>query len=116
MARFGRVPTSRRETMKIKQACAVGLVAAALGAGVAAPALAATTVIIGTPPPAVLVEPAGPPRHGQVWVPGYWRWNGNKHVWVKGHYITARHGYRYVPDQWAEVNGRWVYHPGHWAH
>ncbi|MEP6942176.1 MAG: hypothetical protein ABI981_04535 [Betaproteobacteria bacterium] len=101
--------------MKIKNVCAVTLVAAALGAGLAAPALAAVTVTVGTPPPAVLVEPVPAVRHGHVWVPGYWRWNGNKHVWVKGHHVAARHGYRYVPDQWAEVNGRWVYHPGHWA-
>ncbi len=31
----------------------------------------------GMPPPAVRYEPLPPPRQSQVWVRGYWAWDGN---------------------------------------
>lgn len=92
------------------------LIAASVAAAPTSAVLAASVDIsIGTPPPAVLVEPVPPARKGYVWIPGYWRWNGVSHVWVKGHWAGARHGYHYVPEAWANVNGRWVFHPGYWA-
>ena len=39
-------------------------------------------VQIAPPPPRVEVVPA--PRVGYVWAPGYWRWNGHRHVWING--------------------------------
>ena len=102
--------------MNLKHAFAATLLVTAIGVAVINPAFAASVNIsIGTPPPAVLVEPVPPPRAGYVWVPGYWRWNGVSHVWVKGRWAAVRRGYHYVPEQWVEVNGRWVFHPGHWA-
>jgi hypothetical protein len=102
--------------MKLIHAFAVTLVAISIGAAVTSPAYAASVDIsISTPPPAVLVEPVPPPHKGYVWVPGYWRWNGVSHVWVKGHSVAVRRGYHYVPEQWVEGNGRWTFHPGHWA-
>ncbi len=89
-----------------------GLVAAAAPSAVFA---ASVDISIGTPPPAVLVEPVPPPRKGYVWVTGYWRWNGLSHVWVRGHWAGARHGYHYVPETWVNAGGRWVFHPGYWA-
>jgi hypothetical protein len=100
--------------MKLKASIAAALVASTM-VGTAVVPVHAATVYIGTPPPAVLVEPVPPPRGGYVWAPGYWRWNGAHHVWVQGHWIVARHGYHYVPDEWVAVNGRWVFRPGHWV-
>ena len=39
-------------------------------------------VMIGTPPPAPVYEVVPAPRHGYVWAPGYYRWEGNRHVWT----------------------------------
>jgi hypothetical protein len=36
----------------------------------------------GTPPPAVRYEPLPPPRPSQIWVRGYWAWDGNDYRWV----------------------------------
>jgi hypothetical protein len=58
-----------------------------------------TVVYRQPPPPTVVVErgpyPAPPPRvehrpppppYGVVWVQGHWRWNGQRWVWIPGHY------------------------------
>ena len=56
---------------------------------VSTPAIARSEIYvnIGPPPPVVEVVPA--PRPGYVWAPGYWGWNGHKHVWAKGHWKRA---------------------------
>jgi WXXGXW repeat (2 copies) len=43
------------------------------------------------PPPARLIV-APPPRFGYVWAPGYWRWEGGRHIWHRGCWIRERHG------------------------
>jgi len=65
------------------------------------------------PPPLVEVRPAGPP--GGVWIPGYWHWNGSRHVWISGRWSAARAGMRWEPDHWVHAGrgyrlerGRWV--------
>jgi hypothetical protein len=79
------------------------------------PAMARVDVDINIGPPPAVVEVVPPPRHGYVWAPGYWRWNGGKHIWAKGHWVRERHGRHWVPDQWVERGGRWHFVPGHWA-
>ena len=73
---------------------------------------------IGTPPPPAQVEVVPEPRPGYVWAPGYWAWDGGRHVWREGHWIGARRGYHWVPDRWTEYQGpkssRWHYNAGHW--
>jgi len=98
------------------------------GASVALPALAATLFLgfaapasaIGIdiqiapppPPPNVIIPP---PRMGFVWAPGYWRWNGRRHVWVAGHWLRARPGWHWVPEHWVEHRGHYRFVRGHWA-
>jgi hypothetical protein len=85
-----------------------------------APAYAAVNFSFGVevapPPPQVEVVPA--PRPGYIWAPGYWNWEGGRHVWVDGRWVGERRGYAYVPDHWVEYNdghGRhWHREPGHW--
>ena len=49
---------------------------------------ASAQMLQGTPaPPAVRVDPRpARPSPWHMWVPGYWRWEGQGHVWIPGHY------------------------------
>jgi hypothetical protein len=53
-------------------------------------------------------------RPGYVWVGGYWRWTGVRHVWVAGYRVPARPGYRYVPARWVHAGPAWRFHQGYW--
>lgn len=83
---------------------------------VPAPALAQVDVniVIGSPPPPVRWEAAPHPRRGYVWAPGYWDWNGHRHVWVGGQWLAERPGYAYAPPRWVEYGGRWRYEQARW--
>jgi YXWGXW repeat-containing protein len=72
-------------------------------------------VEIGVPPPVAVVETAPPLRSGYVYAPGYWAWNGDRHVWVRGRTIIERPGYSWVADRWEPVSGRYRFVPGYWA-
>ena len=104
--------------MKIKSILCVSLLT--LGAGLMAPmspvqAQAYVNVQIGQPPPP-RYEVVPPPRRGFVWAPGYWRWDGRRHVWMTGSWIRARPGYRYVPPRWERgPRGDWQFRPNQWA-
>jgi hypothetical protein len=73
-------------------------------------------VSIGVPPPAPIYEAVPAPRMGYVWAPGYYRWDGGRHVWMAGHWMEERRGYHWVPDRWARVDGGWRHDHGHWDH
>ena len=47
-----------------------------------AAAQASLNVVIGVPPPAPVYEVVPAPRAGYVWAPGYYRWEGGRHVWT----------------------------------
>ena len=88
--------------------------------GVAAPVSAAPNlrfgIEIGPPPVPLEVVPA--PRGGFVWAPGYWSWDGGRHVWIEGRWIPERRGYYWVPERWEnhwEARGaHWHFAPGRW--
>ena len=46
------------------------------------PAAAQGINTFGTPPPAPVYEVVPAPRAGYVWAPGYYRWDGDRHVWT----------------------------------
>jgi hypothetical protein len=110
-----RLGINRRAALKRALA---GLVLPTVGAtmlmGSAAPAFAAAgiEIAVAPPPPRVVVVP--PPRPGFVWAPGYYRWDGHRHVWVDGHFIRERRGSHWVPERWDEHHGRYHFVPGHW--
>jgi hypothetical protein len=92
------------------------LVAAGMFGAAAAPtaSLAAVDVQLNYGPPAPRYEAVPPPRHGYVWAPGHWQWDGHRHVWSEGHWLRAREGYVYHAPQWREHNGRWSYQASRW--
>ncbi len=103
----------------LQRAVATGLLMAALSCGAIAfpaPAIARTVVgvSIGVAPPPVRVEHVHV-RAGYVLAPGYWRWNGRRHVWVGGRAIVARPGYRYVGAGWVHAGPHWHFRRGGWV-
>jgi hypothetical protein len=77
-------------------------------------AQAAIGIDIDVAPPAPRVEVVPAPRHGFVWAPGYWRWNGHAHAWHNGYWIKERPGYHWVPDAWVGNGPHYHYARGHW--
>jgi len=73
------------------------------------------TISSGMPPPPVMrYEPVPVARPGQVWVQGYWDWNGGGYVWMPGHWVVARAGYMYVQPAWREGPHGWDLRRGGW--
>lgn len=88
---------------------------------VAAPALAQLQaevyVPVAPPPPRVEVVPVLPAERVEVerWQPGHWRWSGDEHVWVEGHYVSRpRPRAEWIPGRWEQRPRGWVYIDGHW--
>ena len=88
---------------------------AAVALAAPGPAQARTDVSITVGPPARIYEPAPPPRPGYVWAPGYWDWNGHRHVWHRGNWQHERAGYRWEPHHWAQHGDHWTLERGRWS-
>lgn len=69
-------------------------------------------------PPTPIYEAVPPaPGPGYYWVAGYWRWNGYRYVWVRGHYAYPPYaGVIWHPGHWAHNAYGWHWVPGHWGH
>ncbi|MGH8220099.1 MAG: YXWGXW repeat-containing protein [Steroidobacteraceae bacterium] len=83
--------------------------------GSIAPASAAIGIDVQIAPPPARTIVVPPPRAGFLWGPGYWRWNGRRHVWVEGRWLRARPGFHWVPEHWVARRGRYHFVRGHWA-
>jgi hypothetical protein len=81
----------------------------------ARPAYAGAVVTVA--PPAPQVEVVGvAPQAGFIWFPGYWGWDGSRHVWHAGYWGAGRAGYHWVPHRWVEgPHGGYHMVEGHWA-
>ena len=97
--------------MLIKSALAATVAAALSFAAVPSHAV----VWVGIAPPALQVEVTPEARPGYLWVPGYWNWEGRRHVWVAGSWERERPGYAYAPPTWVEEGGRWRFETARWA-
>ena len=77
---------------------------------------ASADVVIRVGPPRAIVERRGPPPGaGYVWVQGYHRWDGERHVWVEGRWDRPPHPHaRWEAHRWAKRRGGWVLIEGHW--
>jgi hypothetical protein len=78
------------------------------------PAEPEVTVPTPPPPPVVEVRPPQPPK--AVWIPGYWHWNGRRHVWVGGRWSAPKPGMKWQPDHWEHTGRGWHMVHGHWSH
>jgi len=76
----------------------------------------AQQIIVRMPPPPIIVERPGPaPEPGFVWISGYQRWDGDRYVWVPGHYERPPHEHGvWVGHRWAHRGGHWAFVEGHW--
>lgn len=88
---------------------------AATAAPLTSMAAARVDLFVGVAPPAPLVERVPPPRHGYVWAPGHWEWNGYRHVWAAGYWVAERPGYAYTAPAWVQSGGGWYLQPERWA-
>ncbi|NUU03492.1 YXWGXW repeat-containing protein [Herbaspirillum robiniae] len=100
----------------MKKIILASILAAAVSGAIlpAAQAQVSVNINIGTPPPPPRVERLPPPRHGYVWVPGYWDWNGHAHVWRGGRWVRERRGYVYAQPAWREGPRGWELDRGGW--
>ncbi|CAN5346593.1 hypothetical protein BH11PSE11_BH11PSE11_33140 [soil metagenome] len=69
---------------------------------------------VGDAPPPSRVEAIPPALAGYVWAPGYWNWNGSRHVWTAGHWERARSGQLYEPAAWRQEGKQWKLKKGEW--
>jgi hypothetical protein len=95
---------------------AVLIGAAAFAPAQADAAIRAEVVIAHKAPPAPLREAVPAARRGCDWVPGYWDWNGRRHVWVAGHFERVRPGYAYQRPEWRHDRQGWHLDRGGWRH
>jgi hypothetical protein len=106
-------------TMMIRTLALIGL----LGFGTAAtvytlPAEARTYIGINlgyAPPPPPPRYERVVAREGYVWAPGYWRWNGRRHVWINGYWMRGRPDYNWVGPRWEPYGHRARFHAGYWG-
>jgi hypothetical protein len=68
------------------------------------------------PPPRRSEERPPPPERGQVWIRGYWGWDGTQHVWAPGHWEAGRPGWVWAPGRWERHGHHWRWQPGRWRH
>ena len=85
-------------------------------ASTAGTALAQINVNISLAPPAPQFETMPATAPGYVWAPGYWAWNNDRYLWVRGRSIPHRAGYRWEPDRWDQRNGNYYRSAGRWEH
>jgi hypothetical protein len=74
----------------------------------------AVVIDVDVAPPPVQVETVPGARVGFVWAPGYWRWDGGRHVWVGGRWMHERRGYHWVSETWVQAGPHWHFQRGHW--
>src|SRR5512140_896305 len=89
------------------------IVASTLGAFPLA-ASADRVIVVDEAPPPLRHEVVPAPRHGHVWVPGYWDWRHGRYVWVRGHLEREHRGMYWHPHRWVQHEGRWEFERGHW--
>jgi len=87
----------------------------ALALGFAFNVAAAEVVVRVAPPRAVIEHRSARPGRDYVWINGYHRWDGNRHVWVEGRWERPPHARaRWVQHRWVHRRDGWVFVEGHW--
>jgi hypothetical protein len=81
------------------------------GVGVGEPT---TEYVSGMPPDPLYEQEPPSPGDGEVWIDGYWHWNGEEWVWVGGRWEQEQEGYVYVEPYYNYIGGAYLYTPGYW--
>lgn len=83
--------------------------------GMAAYAQDSGPIVDQAPPsdPVYEVKPGN--RAGHYLAPGYWRWEGTRHIWTPSRWVPDRPGYSWVPDGWEQRGNKWHFVKGYWA-
>jgi len=78
--------------------------------------VSAEDVVVRVAPPHAVVEHRSPrPGRDYVWIPGYHRWDGHRHVWVEGRWERPPHPHaHWVKHRWVKRHDGWVLMEGHW--
>jgi hypothetical protein len=67
-------------------------------------------------PPAPVAETVPPaPYVDSYWIPGHWRWEGDRFLWTNGHWEQSRPNMLYHNAYWSNEHGGWIFHPGQWV-
>jgi hypothetical protein len=102
---------NRRAPLKLLSATALLALSACV---VTPPRVVLPTVTVAPPPPRVEVI-GTPPGHDFFWLPGYWGWQGDRHVWNAGRWEQHRPGEHWVPHRWErDERGGWRMNEGRW--
>jgi len=99
--------------MKLRRVAQSLLLSLTLATGAVALAQVSFSINVGPPPPIDEVVPMMP--QGYVWAPGYWAWNHDQHIWIRGRSMVQRTGYRWEPDRWEQRGNGYYRQPGSWA-
>lgn len=68
------------------------------------------------PPPPQPESHGAPPTPGEQWVPGFWGWNGHRHIWNPGHWSAPpQPGMTWEAPKWENRSGRWAFEEGRWV-
>ena len=70
-------------------------------------------VVTTRPAAPVIVQPVSP-YPGAVWIPGEYRWRGNRYVYINPHYARPRHGRVWISGGWVATRGGYVWRSGYW--
>ena len=91
------------------------LLASTLAAAPACATSAHGRIYVRTGPPAPIAAQRVAPRRGYVWVPGYYRWDGRRYVWIAGEYVRPpRARAVWVPGRWSRDRRGWFWIEGRW--
>ena len=80
----------------------------------AAPVYAQISINVNIAPPSPQHEVMPAIAPGYAWAPGYWGWNGDRYIWVRGRSIVQREGYRWEPDRWEQRDQSYYRESGYW--
>jgi hypothetical protein len=82
-----------------------------------APVMVSPDVVVSVAPPAPYVEVIPPRAYAnQIWLPGFWAWQGGRHQWVGGRWEAPPRGHtNWTSHRWVQVPGRgWHFESGRW--
>jgi hypothetical protein len=78
--------------------------------------MAPSSIEVPQAPPPPQAEAQGPaPSPDQVWMPGFWQWNGARHVWSAGRWTPPpQPGMAWDAPRWENRSGRYAFIEGRW--